>query len=294
MTTITHSSEDYLLVAIDVAKRAHDVLVRWPAGRTQAFKVANQGKELQRLTTFLHDQGLPVRVAPEATADFHRPIAHWLLRHGFQVHLASSVASARMREVLFNSWDKHDRKDSRVILYLLEHNLTAPFNDPLIAGYFDLQELSNTYHQISLARTRCYHSLLNHALPLFFPEMERYLHSSRAEWFCQFLLASPTPTSITSHGREAFVQAAWSLVGRKVAKQQFLEGLYELAQTSIALPVPVDSLAVHTFRLQPERFLHLTHLHLSLEKQANFHLAGDPDYQRLQTPPGVGPIIAST
>ena len=179
-----------------------------------------------------------------------------------------------------------------MILHLLEHNLTAPFNDPLVTGYFDLQELSNTYRQISLARSRCYHSLLNHALPLFFPEMERYLHSTRAEWFCKFLLAFPTPSSITTHDRDAFIRAAWDLVGRKVAKQRFLEELYELAQTSIALPIPVDSLAVDTFRLQLERYLHLTQLRLSLEKQADIHLAANADYQRLQTLPGVGPIIA--
>ena len=152
-----------------------------------------------------------MRVALEATADFHRAIAHWLLRHGFEVHLASSVAAARVREVLFNSWDKHDRKDARVILYLLEHDLTSPFHDPLVSGYFDLQELSNTYHQISLARSRCHHSLVNHALPLFFPEMERYLHTSRAQWFCRFLLAFPTPGSITCLDRDAFVEAAWTL-----------------------------------------------------------------------------------
>ena len=66
------------------------------------------------MTVFLQEQNLPVRVALEATADFHRAIAHWLLRHGFEVHLASSVASARVREVLFNSWDKHDRKDAQL------------------------------------------------------------------------------------------------------------------------------------------------------------------------------------
>ena len=292
MMTDAHSSGDCLLVAIDVAKKAHDVLVRWPSGRSQALRVANQRKDFQRLTAFLQDQGLPVRVALEATADFHRPLAHWLLRHGFEVHLASSVAGARVREVLFNSWDKHDRKDAKVILYLLEHDLTAPFHDPLISGYFDLQELSNTYRQVSLARSRCYHSLVNHALPLFFPEMERYLHTSRAEWFCRFLLAFPTPDSITSLDREAFVQTAWSLVGRKVAKQRFLEELYELAQNSIALPISVDSPAVHTFQLQLERYLHLTQLRQSLENQADSHLVGNPDYQRLQTLPGVGPIIA--
>ena len=290
--TTAHSSGDCLLVAIDVAKRAHDVLVRWPSGRSQAFRVANQRQDFERLTAFLQDQGLPVRVALEATADFHRPLAHWLLRHGFEVHLASSVAGARVREVLFNSWDKHDRKDAKVILYLLEHDLTAPFHDPLVAGYFDLQELSNTYRQVSLARSRCYHSLVNHALPLFFPEMERYLHTSRAEWFCRFLLAFPTPDSITSLDRDAFVQTAWDLVGRKVSKQRFLEELYELAQNSIALPISVNSPAVQTFRLQLERYLHLTQLRQSLEDQAGNHLADNPDFQRLQTLPGVGPIIA--
>ena len=90
MTTTSHSSGDYLLVAIDVAKRAHDILVRWPSGRSRAFKVANQQQDFQRLTVFLQEQNLPVRVALEATADFHRSIAHWLLRHGF---LASNIAS---------------------------------------------------------------------------------------------------------------------------------------------------------------------------------------------------------
>ena len=171
----------------------------------------------------------------------------------------------------------------------MEHNLTSPFHDPLISGYFDLQEFSNTYRQVSLVRSRCYHSLVNHAMPLFFPEMERYLHTSRAEWFCRFLPAFPTPDYITSLDRETFVQAAWSLVGRKVAKQRFLEELHELAQNSIALLIPVDGLAVNTFRLQLERYLHLTQLRQSLEKQADVHLAGNPDYRRLQSLPGVAP-----
>ena len=286
MMTTANSNEDSLLVAIDVAKRAHDVLIRWPSGRSQAFRVANRREDFERLTAFLVEQGLPVRVALEATSDFHRCIAHWLLRHGCEVHLASSVACARVREVLFNSWDKHDRKDAKVILYLLEHDLTSPFNDPLVSGYFDLQEISKTYRQISLARTRCHHSLVNHALPLFFPEMERYLHTSRAEWFCRFLIAFPTPNSITSCGRESFVKTAWSLVGRKVAKEPFLEELCELAQSSIALPIPADSPAVQTFRLQLERYQRLTQLRHSLERQADTHLSGNSDYHPAADPSG--------
>lgn len=63
--------------------------------------------------------------------------------------------------------------------------MTKPFHDPLRAGFLDLQELSNTYHQIARARSLCMHSLVNHYLTLFFPETKRLLHTSRAEWFRQ-------------------------------------------------------------------------------------------------------------
>ena len=89
--------------------------------------------------------------------------------------------SARARELLFKTWDKNNRKDAQVILYLMRQNMMKPFYDPLVEGTMDIQELSNTYHQISLARTRCQHSLINHYLTLYFPEMERFYHASRSE-----------------------------------------------------------------------------------------------------------------
>jgi transposase len=280
------------LVAIDVAKRTHDVLVQWPSGKTRAFRTQNQKDDFQQLTDFLTQHDLPVRVALEPTADFHRPLAHWLLRSGFEVHLVSSLACARVREAIFNSWDKHDRKDAKVILYLLQQGLTEPFHDPLVEGYLDLQELSNTYRQISLAKTRCYHSLLNHYLPLFFPEMERFLHSTRAEWFCRFMIRFPTPGAVTNLDRDTFVKAAWDIVGRKVAKQRFLEELHELSANTIALPIAEDSPAVHTFRLQLQRYLSLSGSRDEIEQRSHDLLEDNPDYQRLRTMPGVGPVIA--
>lgn len=65
---------------------------------------------------------------------------------------------------MFKTWDKHDRKDAWVILYLMQQGMARPFYDPLVAGNMDIQELSNTYHQISLARIHCQHSPLNHYL----------------------------------------------------------------------------------------------------------------------------------
>lgn len=292
MTDNMKSTPQGLLVAIDVAKRFHDVLVRWPEGRTRAFKVANTREEHMNMCHFLASHQLPVTIALEPTADFHRPIAFVLAEAGFSVHLASSLACARVREALYNSWDKHDRKDARVILYLLEQGMTRPFNDPLRAGYLDVQELANTYHQIAKARSRCLHSLMNHYLALYFPEMERFLHASRAEWFCRFLLRFPTPGSITELGIDAFVESAWEVVGRKVAKERFLRELYGVAQQSIGLPVAEDSLAVQTYRLQVQRYLDLTLQRRQLEEHSQQVLGSDPDYCRLLTLPGVGPVIA--
>ena len=42
MTTSIRTTSEYLLVAIDVAKRVHEVLIHWPSGESRAFKVPNQ------------------------------------------------------------------------------------------------------------------------------------------------------------------------------------------------------------------------------------------------------------
>lgn len=285
-------TRDMLLVAIDVAKRTHEVLIQWPNGKKKTYRLPNTHADFTYFSDFLAEQGVKVRAALEPTADFHRAIAHWLLRHGVEVHLVSSLACARVREALFNSWDKNDRKDAKVIMYLLTQGMTKPFHDPLMHGYMHLQELAGTYQQVSLARTRCQHSLVNHYLPLFFPEFERYMHSNRAEWVCRFLLRFPVPQSITRLSLEAFGELAWELVGRKVAKQRFLTELYETAHNSIALPIADDAAELVPFRLQLSRYQQLTGHRNSLEGIAHELLMNNQDYARLRTIPGIGPIIA--
>jgi transposase len=292
MTDTDKYSADEVLIAIDIAKQNHDVVIAWPCGKTKAQKIANSLAGYEQLLDSAGTDPKTLCVAFEPTADYHRNIAYWLQAHGVRCFLVSSLACARAREMLFKTWDKHDRKDARVILYLMQQGLMHPFYDPLVADTLDIQELSNTYHQISLARTRCQHSLINHYLTLYFPEMERYLHSSRSEWFCRLLLKYPTPRSITRHKQATFVKHAWEVVGRKVAKQRFLEELYETAASSIGLPVDTAGLAVITFKLQLKRYLTLTLQRSELEKTADHILVQREDYRRLRTLPGVGPIIA--
>lgn len=281
-----------VLVAIDVAKAWNVVLVEEPSGKQHKFRVANKCEDHDRLVMFLKNQTSPCRVALEPTGNYHRPLAYRLLREGFEVNLVSSVAAARFREAIYNSWDKNDPKDAAVILDLLKQNKVLRFHDPMVEDIHDVQEISKTYTQITLARTRLQHSLLTHFLPLYWPEFGRYWQSSRATWFISFLHRFPVPAAVRKLGCEQFIQEAWEVVGRKVNKRAKLEEIYELAGKTIALPISPKSFAVQTFRLQLDRYLSLNQLRNQLETWAQEVMEENEDAQLLQTIPGIGPVLA--
>lgn len=166
------------------------------------------------------------------------------------------------------------------------------YHDPLVHGFNDLQELSKTYHQVSLSKTKIQHSILNHYLPLYFPEVSKYLITTRAKWFARVFQVFTTPSSITKYTFDEFKDKAWDLVGRKVEKENWLFDLYETAQESIGLPVPEDSVAVATFRKVLSQYEYLIDMRASLESDAESRLINHPDYNTLKTIPGIGPIIA--
>lgn len=292
MTAQRECNEGVVLVAIDVAKKSNSVLVETPDGKRRRFRVANCRTDHDSLVAWLKGQRRECRVALEPTGNYHRPLAHRLLREGFSVYLVSCVTAARFREAMFNSWDKNDPKDATVILELLRQGKVMHYHDPVVAGILDLQELSKTYVQVTGARTHLQHSILTHYLPLYWPEFDRHWESSRGEWFARFLIRFPVPGAVRQMEREAFVREAWSVVGRKVNKRAKLEEIYELASETIALPADPGSRAVQAFRLQLERYLSLTALRRDLEGWAQEAIGGTKDAQLLQTIPGIGPVLA--
>jgi transposase len=152
MTASHSTSVPPVLVAIDVAKLKHDILVELPTGRRQKMVVRNQLADFQQFATYLPSLGAQCLIAFEPTADYHRCLAYFLGSQGFELRLASSLSVARTREALHNSWDKNDPKDAQVILHLLRTGATQCFYDPVVEGTNDLQELSKTDHQVSLQK----------------------------------------------------------------------------------------------------------------------------------------------
>lgn len=293
MTKLHCMPNDAVLVAIDIAKTRNEVLIEVPGrSRRRRLSVMNTRADHDRLIEMLSAEGKKVACAFEATGNYHRPIAWRLQQAGFEVRLVSSMALARTREALHNGWDKNDPKDAQVILHMLRIGASQHFHDPLIAGINDVQELSKTHEAISSSKTEILHRILTHYLPLYFPEIERFRQNSRSDWFFAFLDLFPTPGSITAMSKEAFIEAAWGVVGRKVAKAQLLGDIYETAHASIALPVLLDSPAVRMFRMVLAEIRSLIRQRDEIEALADDLLKESADYQRLRKIPGIGPINA--
>ena len=282
------------LVAIDVARYWNAVLIETAAGKRLRFRMANTAADFDRLINLLDSLPGECRVGLEPTGDYHRPIAHRLWASGHEVVSINSVALARYRDAMFNSWDKNDPKDAAVILEMLRRGTVQRYIDPMVVGTHDLQELAKTYYQVSRARTRVQHSLINHGLPLYFPEMHRYWATTRNEWFVRFLLQFPTPGHVRSLSCAEFVDAAWAVVGRKVNKRAKLEEIWEMAGKTAALPHALDSLAVETFRITLRRYQELNALRTELELRAEQALKTNADFAHLKTLPGIGSVIAMT
>ncbi len=295
MTDCDITASAPVLAAIDISKERHEVLIEAPdKKRRHRVSVLNNLDEFDRLISLLRSYQRPVRVAFEATGNYHRALAYQLGSAGFEIKLISSIALARTREALHNSWDKNDPKDAQVILHMMTIGAEQFYHDPLMRGTNDIQELSKTHDMISRSKTELWHRILTHYLPLYFPEADRFHRSSRSDWFFAFLELFPSPHFIAAMSKEAFIEAAWDVVGRKVGKERLLADIYATSARSIGLPVAPDSDAICMFRMVLAQGRSLIAHRNQIEARAVAMLKDNPDYQLLCTIPGIGLINALT
>tara|TARA_R110002096_G_scaffold6026_1_gene27582 strand:+ start:3680 stop:4228 length:549 start_codon:yes stop_codon:yes gene_type:complete len=181
MTNIYNIPTDHVLVAIDIAKLRHEILIAFPGKkRRKRLTILSNKQDYDRLAAYLQSLSLPVSVGFEATGNYHRTLAWCLHKADFDLRLIASVSLARTREALHNSWDKNDPKDAQVILYMLALGQSQRFYDPLVENINDIQELSKTHEVVSKSKTEIWHRILTHYLPLYFPEAERFKNRTRS------------------------------------------------------------------------------------------------------------------
>ena len=295
MTNSDITPDPVVRVAIDISKHRHDILIAAPGKtRRQRMTIRNTKEDFERFGARLLSFSYPVEVAFEATGNYHRNLAYYLSTLKVKLHLISSLALARTREALHNSWDKNDPKDAQVILHMMEIGSVQHYQDPLVSKINDIQELSKTHDIVSKAKTEHWHRILTHYLPLYFPEAERFNRTSRSDWFLTFLEEFPTPGIITSRSKDEFIRKAWPIAGRRVNKERLLSDIYDTACESVGLPVDESSEAVTMLRMVLSQGRSLIAQRNAIEERAVALLGDHPDYKLLCTMPGIGPINALT
>lgn len=289
-----NSTSDLILIAIDVAKAKHDILIEFTDGRRKALVIRNNREDFDYLVNELKKIKETCLIGFEPTADYHRPIAYFLQKSGFKVCLLSSIAVARTREALNNSWDKNDSKDAQVMIHLMKNQVISVFHDPMINDINDLQELSNTHFQVSRQKTKLQHSIINHYLAIYFPEAEKFFCSSRATWFGQLLIHYPSPAIIKQMTEDEFIKQAAPLLSSKQNKGGLLSDFYKTAVSSIGVPFDAQSDTASMFRVILNQHYSLCKKRDELEDMAHKKLKNNRSYQILRSVPGIGPIIALT
>ncbi len=74
--TAIYSTASTLLVAIDISKHRHEVLIGIPGKkRRHRLMITNTLEDFRRLVATLSAHELPLRIGFEATGNYHRPVA---------------------------------------------------------------------------------------------------------------------------------------------------------------------------------------------------------------------------
>ena len=94
MANNTYSTENQILVAIDIAKSQHEVLICWPNGKTKQLKVKSNSFEYNQFANYLESlDGCLIGFEP--TGNYHRTLAYLLSSKGMNLVMVSSLSGAR-------------------------------------------------------------------------------------------------------------------------------------------------------------------------------------------------------
>ena len=289
---INSTRKKSLLIAVDIAKYKHIAMAEFNDGTKSKMTFDNsaQGFALfeERFKIKEHD----LQVAIEPTGDYHRSFAHFLIKKNVTLKQVNTLAMARIREALHNSWDKNDPKDAQVILHMLKNNHTQTFYDYSETNIGGLKELAGLHFRLTKTKTKLQHTILNHYFPLYFPEGKNYFQGSKVRWFSRFLQHYPLPACVLQTTEDQFVKDAWDYLHRVPYRDRILRSFYKACESTIGIPVASNSLEAQSMKAAFEDHCSLMDRLKLIENQVCEVLKEDRQFQILISIPGVGPISA--
>ena len=114
-------SEEHLIVGIDVAKQKHNAFLGTATGKTLLKRLVFENNREGFEKLLMHVESISasnghkrVTFGLEPTADYHKPLAEFLINREHNLVLVSGVAVKRNRELLDGRWDLSAARQARM------------------------------------------------------------------------------------------------------------------------------------------------------------------------------------
>ena len=230
-------SEEHLIVGIDVAKQKHNAFLGTATGKTLLKRLVFENNREGFEKLLMHVESISasnghkrVTFGLEPTADYHKPLAEFLINREHNLVLVSGVAVKRNRELLDGRWDKNDMKDSANVADLISQGKCLFYEYPthVLRDLRSLLSLKRKFKKIEHGfRVR----IRNHLLAQYFPELDRYYGHSDSENLA-IVKWCLSPSKIAKMKYEDFFRLVTTR-DRGLIQHQRLKAIWDSAHSSV-------------------------------------------------------------
>ena len=286
-------SREHLVIGIDIAKDRHHAFFGMPTGKTLlrrlVFENTKEGFEnLCFQTNILKTQHTLKKVifGLEPTADYHKPLAEYLIRKEHMVVLVAGTAVKKNRELLDGRWDKNDTKDASNVADLITQGKCLFYDFPS-SDIRELRNLLSLKRRLKKQEQGYRVRIRNHLIAQYFPEMDNYFGYGEGPAIVKWCL---DPVELSNIPFEEFVRMVSFRNGGERQRRRLLE-IYNKAASSIGCKAtPGASFEAMTLL---EELQQLHKIILATDKEIAGICKRFPEYACLLSIPGFGPDISA-
>jgi transposase len=288
-------SEGYLIVGIDVGKEKHHAFLGTATGRTylrgMVFENSREGFEklFAQVEAIKVQGGLDKEVfGLEPTANYHKPLADYLVRRLCQVVLVSGVAVKANRKSLDGRWDKHDVKDAANVADLVSQGKCLFYEDP-DPRLRELRELLGLKRRLKREEHGYRVRIRNHLVAKYFPELDRYYGQSERVSLA-VVRWGLNPGFVSGLEFEEFLRMV--VPGcRHGGQRERVQKIWEVARGSVGCVM--GSAVEFEVKVMVEGLKRIREVLAETEREIKERCEEFPEYESLLSIPGFGPDISA-
>jgi transposase len=289
-------SEVHLIVGVDVGKDRHSAFFGTATGRTllrrlvfgndmEGFEKLLRHVELEKLKHSLDK----VVFGLEPTADYHKPLAEFLIKGDHEVVLVSGTAVKHNREMLDGRWDKNDTKDPANIADLISQGKFMYFDYPSPA-LRDLRNLLALRTVLKKQEHRIKVRIRNHLLAQYFPELEGYYRQWGSEMLC-IVRWCLNPSVIAGLAYDDFLRLVAPGCKGGIIQKERLRAIWKRAVDSIGCDV--GQTVGFEAKVMVEQLQQIKEAIRATDAKTEEICLEFPEYFHLRSIPGFGPTVSA-